>query len=155
VCHRLAQSQWCHWVVASVQIRTGLSNLDGDQIDNPDQFGAMPNMRLRVLPVLGTQPAVFGMACAAHVLTRLADAPFAPRGMEPLSRTFAAKLCEKLRLRERRSHGNEPLKEGYVPVADVLEIAFLVEEVWGCKSAFSGIRMESRKVCTSACMRLC
>eukprot|EP00035_Acanthoeca_spectabilis_P007954 m.146656 g.146656 ORF g.146656 m.146656 type:complete len:488 (-) comp14154_c1_seq1:51-1514(-) len=134
-------------VVSSYEkVRAGLAALDEDQLEEPDAFGALPNMRLRVLPVLGTQPAVFGMSCAAHVLTHLAGAPLGARAMEPVSRTFASKLCDRLRMQERKLHGNEPLKEGYVPVADVTEVLHLIEEVWGCKSAFSGLRMESRKV---------
>eukprot|EP00041_Stephanoeca_diplocostata_P017865 m.368427 g.368427 ORF g.368427 m.368427 type:complete len:435 (-) comp20842_c1_seq37:639-1943(-) len=55
-----------------------LAALEDDQIQNPDGFGAMPNMRIRVVPVLGTQPAMFGQAAAAHVLTTLGRKPFRP-----------------------------------------------------------------------------
>jgi hypothetical protein len=37
----------------------------------------VPNFRIRTIPVLGTTPAVFGMAAAGYVLCCLAGAPFA------------------------------------------------------------------------------
>jgi hypothetical protein len=39
----------------------------------------MPNFRIRTIPVLGTTPALFGMAAAAHVLCALAGQPFTPQ----------------------------------------------------------------------------
>lgn len=38
----------------------------------------VPNFRVRTIPVLGTMPALFGQAAAAHVLTHLAQQPFTP-----------------------------------------------------------------------------
>ncbi len=35
----------------------------------------MDNFRVRVLPVLGTMPAMFGMAMAAYILCELAGQP--------------------------------------------------------------------------------
>ena len=40
------------------------------------EFGALENFRVRILPVLGTTPAVFGNALAAQVLCELARQPF-------------------------------------------------------------------------------
>lgn len=38
----------------------------------------VPNFRIRTIPVLGTTPAIFGLAAAAHILCELAGAPFVP-----------------------------------------------------------------------------
>ena len=35
----------------------------------------VPNFRVRTIPVLGTTPAIFGLAAAAHILCQLAGAP--------------------------------------------------------------------------------
>lgn len=35
----------------------------------------MPGFRVRIIPVLGTIPAIFGQVMASFVLTRLADLP--------------------------------------------------------------------------------
>lgn len=36
----------------------------------------MPNFRVRTIPVLGTAPAIFGMAAASFILCQLAGSPF-------------------------------------------------------------------------------
>lgn len=36
----------------------------------------VPNFRIRTIPVLGTTPAIFGMAAAGRILCDLAGAPF-------------------------------------------------------------------------------
>lgn len=45
--------------------------LSDEQHANPEKFGAVENMRLRVIPVLGTSPAIFGQTMASYVLTQL------------------------------------------------------------------------------------
>jgi tRNA A37 threonylcarbamoyladenosine dehydratase len=39
-------------------------------------FGAVDNMRIRILPVLGTMPAIMGQTLAAFVLCELGGKPF-------------------------------------------------------------------------------
>jgi hypothetical protein len=59
----------------------------------------VPGFRVRTIPVLGTTPAAFGMAAAAHILCALAAAPLAP---EPLFRLQAEQYGVQLaRLAER------------------------------------------------------
>ena len=36
------------------------------------------NYRIRIIPVLGTMPAIIGMSIASYVLTQLADEPYKP-----------------------------------------------------------------------------
>ena len=43
------------------------------------KFGAVDNMRIRVLPVLGTMPAIMGQSMAAMVLCELGGKPFSVR----------------------------------------------------------------------------
>lgn len=38
----------------------------------------VPNFRIRTIPVLGTMPALFGMAAASWILCQLAGKPFVP-----------------------------------------------------------------------------
>lgn len=45
-----------------------------------------PNLRLGVMPVLGTMPAIFGDAMAAFVLCELAEQPILPTPVEGLGR---------------------------------------------------------------------
>jgi tRNA threonylcarbamoyladenosine dehydratase len=46
----------------------GIGPLYQEAKDNPKEFSALPNFRVRILPVLGPLPAIFGAGMAAHVL---------------------------------------------------------------------------------------
>jgi tRNA A37 threonylcarbamoyladenosine dehydratase len=41
-----------------------------------EKFGAIDHMRVRVIPVLGTTPAIMGNSCAAYVLCEIGKKPF-------------------------------------------------------------------------------
>jgi tRNA A37 threonylcarbamoyladenosine dehydratase len=64
------------------------------------EYGAVDNMRVRVLPVLGTMPAVMGQALAAVALTDLGGKPFQAVPMEKISRNVRNKVHQKLMRRE-------------------------------------------------------
>jgi len=46
--------------------------LTDEQKSAPNEFGVVDYLRLRVMPVLGTSPAIFGQAMASYVLCQLA-----------------------------------------------------------------------------------
>ncbi len=63
----------------------------------------MPNFRVRTIPVLGTTPALFGMAAAGYVLCGLAGPAHEVAG-EPIIRLTGLqyeRALERLRERER------------------------------------------------------
>lgn len=62
-------------VYSSEKTERKLMELEDFQKENPDNFRALPNMRLRIIPVLGTMPALFGQVVAAHSLSYLAGKP--------------------------------------------------------------------------------
>eukprot|EP00041_Stephanoeca_diplocostata_P017862 m.368314 g.368314 ORF g.368314 m.368314 type:complete len:176 (-) comp20842_c1_seq28:558-1085(-) len=103
-------------------------------VTRPTVLHRRPNMRIRVVPVLGTQPAMFGQAAAAHVLTTLGRKPFRPHTVEPVSRSFSAKQCDRLKTREKRIFHNAPAPTTpgssdaapYTPVADCNEAAYVI-----------------------------
>jgi hypothetical protein len=39
----------------------GLVKLEEEQVNHPNEFGAVDNFRLRTIPVIGTMPAVMGV----------------------------------------------------------------------------------------------
>jgi tRNA threonylcarbamoyladenosine dehydratase len=57
-------------------------------------------LRLRILPVLGTSPAIFGQALAAQVLCTLGQKPFEPEVCERLSKNLKHKLRQLYRNNE-------------------------------------------------------
>lgn len=92
--------------------------------DQPGELAALPNFRVRILPVLGALPAIFGSAMAAYVLCRLAGFEMEPLGIRNQKSIYqriyrdllaSAPLCVELR-----------------------DVAWLYEDVWSAKSAISG-----------------
>uniref|UniRef100_K3W7Z7 THIF-type NAD/FAD binding fold domain-containing protein n=1 Tax=Globisporangium ultimum (strain ATCC 200006 / CBS 805.95 / DAOM BR144) TaxID=431595 RepID=K3W7Z7_GLOUD len=109
--------------------------LDEEQAQNPSDFGNVENFRIRVIPVLGTMPALFGQTMAAYVLCDLANQPFVPEAVARLSRDQRNKLYQKLLDRERVlgiEHGKMELEKD--------EIEFIFQEVWRGRSSVSGVR---------------
>ena len=52
--------------------------LEKHQEDQPEKYRVFDNYRLRIVPVLGTMPAILGMAIASYVLCDLAGEPYKP-----------------------------------------------------------------------------
>ncbi|EIE19543.1 hypothetical protein COCSUDRAFT_67693 [Coccomyxa subellipsoidea C-169] len=98
--------------------------------DNPLDYQIVPNFRVRTIPVLGTLPAMFGLAAASHVLCELASAPFAP---EPVFRLLEAQYQTQLdRLTERE---DLVFNNAEGPSVDLDDVIYLVREVWRGLSA--------------------
>lgn len=53
-----------------------LMGLNEDQEKSPEEYRPLDGMRVRIVPVLGTMPSIFGMSLAAAVLCKLAGQPF-------------------------------------------------------------------------------
>lgn len=66
----------------------------------------VPNFRVRTIPVLGTAPAIFGMACAAHILCELAQAPFLGEPLIQLTGQQYDRALDRLQRREEEEFGN-------------------------------------------------
>lgn len=80
----------------------------------------VPNFRVRTIPVLGTTPAIFGMAAAAYVLTFLTGSPLIP---EP---AVLVRLREVETLYERLKD-----REGDDCWVDLDECEYCIRSVWG------------------------
>mmetsp|Transcript_18416 Transcript_18416/g.34403 ORF Transcript_18416/g.34403 Transcript_18416/m.34403 type:complete len:498 (+) Transcript_18416:46-1539(+) len=113
-----------------------LMPLSDEQKSNPAEFGAVEHIRLRVLPVLGTSPAIFGQAMASFVLTTLADMPYTPEPGDRLSKNVKHRVRQKLNANEKRLHGS---CEGLDLDEDDLE--FIIQQTWGSRCSVSGHRM--------------
>ena len=59
---------------------------DEQKAEGVHEFGAVDGMRIRVLPVLGTMPALMGMACCAMAVCELGKKPFSPVSGERVGR---------------------------------------------------------------------
>ncbi|GLC37284.1 hypothetical protein PLESTB_001140300 [Pleodorina starrii] len=107
--------------------RCKLVSLADMEAGNPLDYQIVPNFRVRTIPVLGTTPAIFGMAAAGYILCALAGPSHAIEG-EPIIRLTAVqyeRALERLRDRERARFGSD---EGVA--VDLDDIVFLLREAW-------------------------
>jgi len=85
---------------SSEKVVAGLSKLTDEQVENPSEFGVVDNMRLRVLPVLGTMPAIMGQAMASYVLCEIGGKPYTPVTVERMGKSVRHKLLQHVKNRE-------------------------------------------------------
>ncbi|MEW5301438.1 MAG: hypothetical protein WDW36_004298 [Sanguina aurantia] len=83
--------------------RCKLVDLTGTDREEPTQlldYQIVPHFRVRSIPVLGTTPAIFGMAAAAHILCGLAGSPFVGEAAFPARGPEYARQLDRLLARE-------------------------------------------------------
>ena len=79
-------------------------------------FGAIDGMRVRVLPVLGTMPAIMGQSLAALALCELGKKPFSPVAGERIGRNVRNRLLQHCKRREKQFR--DSLEEQLLPKAE-------------------------------------
>ncbi|CAM9687135.1 unnamed protein product [Chrysoparadoxa australica] len=114
----------------------GLLPLSEEQEAKPHDFGAVDFFRIRVLPVLGTVPANFGLAMATWVLCQLGGKPFTPTVSSKVTHKRRHKLVQRLKRREAQVHRTNQAID--LSPADV---EYSVNQVWQAKCPISGARM--------------
>ncbi len=108
---------------------------------NVDKLGVLPEFRVRILPVLGTMPAVFGYTAANHVICSITGYPMDYRlGDRGREKMYDAILSTLQGLEERlvRSTNGQDAAGLRIPISRD-DVAYLVEEVFRGKSAISGL----------------
>lgn len=132
----LLKKKKCHGkvdVVYSTERKTlGLLPLDESQLEDADQYAALPHFRSRILPVLGTIPALFGNAMASYVLTQIAEYPTEPLAVKGSKRIFD-RIWKDLLAREVIKQDRK-LPDLKVTQSDC---GFVFEETWRSRSALS------------------
>jgi tRNA A37 threonylcarbamoyladenosine dehydratase len=96
-------------VYSSEEPKARLLDLNNEQQETPQEFGAMPHFRLRIMPVLGTSPALFGIAIASRVLTKLAGScEFTPFPVDVVSKNMIHSAYQRLTNYEVKVFGRGP-----------------------------------------------
>ncbi|KAJ3378681.1 hypothetical protein HDU84_007393 [Entophlyctis sp. JEL0112] len=103
--------------------------MDQDKEPNADEYAVLPNFRSRILPVLGTLPALFGMAMASYVICRLAGFEMNPLPIKGRPRTYE-KILSNIKKDRKPSDGDLQIS--------VQDIGFVLDEIWLGKSFLSG-----------------
>ncbi|KAJ5099463.1 hypothetical protein N7532_006464 [Penicillium argentinense] len=105
------------------------------------ELGVLPDFRVRILPVLGTMPAVFGYTVANHVICSVTGYPIdyhmGPKGRDKLYDGVYSTLQGLMEKLNRQVAGQDPTGLR-LPISKE-DITFLIEEVWRGRSVISGL----------------
>lgn len=111
--------------------------LDEEQSSNPQDYGTVDYLRLRVIPVLGTSPAIFGQSMACKVLCMLAGKDFNGEVCERMSKSLKQKQKQALRTMEQK-RGNYSIDE-YLSIDDE-DVEFVITQMWNNRCAITNKR---------------
>ncbi|KAI0018803.1 ubiquitin-protein ligase molybdopterin-converting factor [Xylariomycetidae sp. FL0641] len=115
-----------------------------------DELAPQKDFRVRILPVLGTMPSIFGLTAANYIILSLAGYPHVYTAAKSSTKTHHQMKAD-LHNREGRllrhmtggdGHALDGMKTPYAPS----DMAFLAEEIYKGRSAITGITTELRLV---------
>ncbi|KAH6686935.1 ubiquitin-protein ligase molybdopterin-converting factor [Plectosphaerella plurivora] len=107
-------------------------------------LGVLPSFRVRILPVLGTMPAVFGYTVANHIILEISGYPSDYAVAKNRDKMYDTMLSfvqgteEKLARQTADSTDPDVARGLKVPLS-VGDVAFLAEDLWKGRSAVTGI----------------
>lgn len=107
------------------------------------ELSVLPQYRVRILPVLGSLPAIFGLSMATHVLTSIGDyasipeyiitqSRHKPKAYDQIQQTLVGQLARE----SKRRTGENGIR--IAAPFDSADVGYLVEEVYKNKSVISG-----------------
>ncbi|KAK8960079.1 Ubiquitin-like modifier-activating enzyme 5 [Platanthera guangdongensis] len=98
--------------------------------ENPSDYQIVPGFRVRIIPVMGTIPAIFGQVMASYVLTQLA-------GLRVHTEPIVNLDLNHYRILHQRLIEHEELLYGSAEdvLVDVEEVIYIVKELWHGRSA--------------------
>ncbi|KAI1184889.1 ubiquitin-protein ligase molybdopterin-converting factor [Nemania serpens] len=106
-------------------------------------LGVLPDFRVRILPVLGTMPAVFGYTVANHVILSITGYPhdYLPaKGREKMYEGLLASVQGgEERILRYQTGGDPSISVGLKTPITTGDIAFLAEEVFKGRSVITGL----------------
>ncbi|KAL3151503.1 hypothetical protein ABBQ38_012502 [Trebouxia sp. C0009 RCD-2024] len=105
-------------------------------INNPSEYQIVPGFRVGIVPVLGTMPAMFGMAAASHILCQLAGQPFNPEPIvEITEQQYETQMARLLEREETKYGGTQGV------AVDYSDVVYLVRDIWrGVSSHALGVQ---------------
>lgn len=103
------------------------------------ELGVLPDFRVRILPVLGTMPAVFGLCVANHVMLEISGYPHDYLQSKSRDKMYEGILAHLQGLEERlaKHSGSDPVGLRIPLTAD--DVGYLIEEVYYGRSVVSGL----------------
>lgn len=103
------------------------------------ELSALPDFRVRILPVLGTMPAVFGLCVANHVMLSISGYPHDYLPSKGRGKMYDGILSALQGQEERivRAEGSNPLGLKIAITAE--DVGYVTEEVYRGRSVVSGL----------------
>ncbi|XP_074316487.1 tRNA threonylcarbamoyladenosine dehydratase [Silene latifolia] len=103
--------------------------LSGEE-ENPTDYQVVPGFRVRIIPVLGSVPAIFGQIMASYVVTKLG-------GLQVENEPVVSFDMEHYRILHQRLIEHEELVYGTANEVqvDVEEVMYVTKELWRGRSA--------------------
>jgi hypothetical protein len=104
-----------------------------------DELSVLPDFRARILPVLGTMPAVFGYVAANFVLMELSGYPHEACGTKGSDKMNDSILQSVQGMEERLARAAGVGAIGLRIAVTKADVAYLIEEVFRARSVVSGL----------------
>jgi tRNA A37 threonylcarbamoyladenosine dehydratase len=106
---------------------------------NIGELGVLKNFRVRILPVLGTMPAIFGLAVANHVMLSVAKYPHEYVTAKQRDKMYDGMLGTLMGQEERlvRLSGKDTV--GLKIPINLEDAGYIIDEIYRGKSAISGL----------------
>ncbi|ONK67119.1 tRNA threonylcarbamoyladenosine dehydratase 2 [Asparagus officinalis] len=98
--------------------------------ENPSDYQIVPGFRVRIIPVLGTIPAIFGQVMASYVVTQLSDFIVHTEPVVNLDLDHYRILHQRLLEHEELLYGST-----MQVLVGVEEVMYIVKELWHGRSA--------------------
>jgi tRNA A37 threonylcarbamoyladenosine dehydratase len=106
---------------------------------NVGELGVLADFRVRILPVLGTMPAIFGLAVANHVILEITSYPHEYLPSKARDKMYDGILGSLQGLEEKLArYRGEDATGLRVPITQD-DVGYLVEEVYRGRSVVSGL----------------
>ncbi|KAK2968044.1 hypothetical protein RJ640_003778 [Escallonia rubra] len=100
----------------------------GDE-ENPSDYQIVPGFRVRIIPVLGTIPAIFGQVMASYVVTQLAELQVQTEPVVNFDMDHYHMLHQRLIEHEELHYGTSMQVQ-----VDVEEVMYIAKELWHGRS---------------------
>lgn len=103
------------------------------------ELGVLPDFRVRILPVLGTMPAIFGLAVANHVILEVTGYPHEYLPSKSRDKMYDGILGALQGSEEKLArHGGFESQGLKIPITQD-DVGYLIEEVYNGRSVISGL----------------
>ena len=136
-------------IYSAEKTETMLLPLNKSQEKDLDEAQIIKGFRIRIVPVLGTSPALFGIAIAAYIITKLGNTPFKPFELTDIRYQNYTKVHNRFYNNERnkvimKKYQDKLIAEGNTEfligeIFDIPDFVFLLKDVfkWHCQSCLN------------------